>query len=177
MSVAVAPLNDTIYTALKAFLMAALPVTSDAVVKGLGNRVAPPNAANWIVMQAMATARLSTNTLAWDETNPTPTTLTHTEGVKLEVQFDVYGPLALDWATIISMLWRDEFGCEQLASLGAPLYSDTPMQAPLTTGEEQYLQRFTVRAFLQYNASVVTPQEFAASLQVGLINVDVSYPD
>jgi hypothetical protein len=47
---------------------------------------------------------------------------------------------------------------------------------PLVTGEEQYLERWTVRAVLQYNPVTTVLQDYAGSATVNVINVDERYP-
>jgi hypothetical protein len=74
------------------------------------------------------------------------------------------------------MLWRDEYGCNMLNPEASPLYTDDARMVPLVTGEEQYLERYVLTAVLQTNPVTTVSQQFADTANVGLINVDSTYP-
>jgi hypothetical protein len=57
-----------------------------------------------------------------------------------------------------------------------PLYASDARQLQFVTGEAQYMERWGFDAVLQMNPIVSVPQDFADSLTVGLIDVDVVYP-
>lgn len=164
-----------VYTAIKAFLVAVLPVDPNSVIQGLGNRAAMP-AGPFVAMTAVLNQRLRTNQTTWDEDNPDPTELSIEQGVQVNVQIDCYGPDSMDWAEIIATLWRDDYGCQALAPTCQPLYSDDPRQIPLVDSEKQYEARWLIGAQLQYDPIVSTPSQFADTLAVTLINVDEKFP-
>lgn len=163
-----------LYTALGAFLVSILP-TGTEVVQGLGNRVpAPPGP--YVAMTAILQPRLATNVVTYDESDPNPTALAHQQSTRVDVQLDCYGPDAGAWAVMVSTLLRDEYACLALAPNCQPLYADDPRQMPFETGEAQYLSRWTLTAALQYNPVTTTAQDFADTLSVTLVDVDVEYP-
>jgi hypothetical protein len=47
---------------------------------------------------------------------------------------------------------------------------------PFSTGEQQVDIRWIVDLELQVNQTVVVPQQFADTVEVGLINVEATYP-
>lgn len=163
------------YRAVKAFVLAILPLDDQHVIKGLGNR-APMPLGPFVAITTLANARLRTNQTTWDVTDPAPTDLSIEQGVQITLQVDIYGPLSFDWTSIFSTLWRDETACDALTPSCQPLYTDDPKQIPLIDGEEQYEQRWLVTAYLQYDPVVSTPSQFADTLDVTLINVDATYP-
>lgn len=175
MSATVTPVQDDIYTAVKAFLLGILPLDNAHIVKGLGNRTATPDGP-FVVMTAILNHRLRTNQDTWDETTEDPTLIEREQGVQITMQLDVYGPDSFDWASIVTTLWRDDYGCQALSPNCQPLYSDDPRQVQLVDGEQQYEQRWLISAYLQYNPIVSTAQDFAAELTATLIDVDVEYP-
>lgn len=175
MSFTVAPTQDAVYAAVKAFVMAALPLDSAHVIKGNQNRVAMPSAP-FVVMNIATMTRLRTNVDLFDSTIPDPTSMTREQGVMAEMQLDVYGPGSGDMANILTTLWRDPYGCDALGDTCQPLYAEIATQAPLVTGEEQYLERYIVRARLQYNPVVSVTQDFASVVEVDVISVDQRYP-
>lgn len=180
MTLAVAPTLDTVFTKLRAFLLDAtigvVPVGT-LVIRGPMNRAAQP-AADHVIVTPIFRKRLRTNV----ETDvdpyplPDPGTMQIEQGTRLDVQVDFYGAQAGDWAAIFTTIWRSEYACDHLAPECAPLYAEDGRMLPLVTGEEQYLERWTVTAALQYNPVVTALQEFADSLTVDLINVDERYP-
>jgi hypothetical protein len=171
----VSPTQNALYAKLGDLLTTIVPAGT-LVVQGQINRVAPPVVPNFVCMQTINTRRLSTNVDNYDDPYPVAGTRARQQSVEVMVQFDFYGPNSQDNAVMFATMWRDDYTCDRLASECQPLYSDDGRQAPLITGEEQFLQRWTVTAALQYNPVTSTPQEFAGTLSATLENVDASYP-
>lgn len=171
----VAPTDDDLYTALGNAIVAWLGLAPDHVVREFNNEVAMP-VGPFVGMRFGTRRRLRTNKTAWDTTNPAPTALTHEQGMQVACQIDCYAPTAGDWAAILTTLLRDDVGVQALDPVCAPLYCDNGTRAPLTDAEEQYEDRYIVMLQLQYNPVVSTPQEFADTLTIDLINVDVRFP-
>lgn len=183
MTLVVSPVTDDLYTAVKAFLMNVLPLDNAHVVKGQGNRVPSPlggtvaSGGGYATMQIVNSPRLRTNVDTWDPTDPAPTGQTTEMGTQVEVQIDLYSALAFDWANLVQAMWRDQYGVDLLAPTYAPLYADNPILGDFTDSEDQYEQHWIIRAQLQYNPTVSTPQQFADTVTVSpIINVDVEYP-
>jgi len=55
------------------------------------------------------------------------------------------------------------------------LYADDPIQIPLIDAEAQYERRWKVTAALQYNPVITTPQQSAATIQIGIAPVDQTF--
>lgn len=168
------PLSQ-LYTAVGQFIQTVVgvdPATSAtvAVTRGQINRVAMPVSA-FINMLVMVSSRISTNEDSY--TNDTQVTQMST---KVKMRLDFYGPLAHDWAVEVKALWRDLFGCNQLAPLFAPLYDNDAIQGALVNGEEEYEDRWILELFLQYNPTVTTPQQSANALALKVVNVAERYP-
>lgn len=166
---------DDLYTDVGNFLVTQLGLDNAHVVQEFNNRVAMP-VGPFVGMRLTAQKRLRTNEDSWDTTITDPTVYAREQGTQVRLQLDCYGPISGDWGLILSTLLRSDLGCTSLAPTCQPLYADDPVRAPLTDGEEQYEDRWIVSAFLQYNPTVSTPQDFADTLAVDLINVDVTFP-
>lgn len=98
---------------------------------------------------------------------------------KLCIQLDVHGPASADNAQIISTMFRDDYAVSFFEDLGpdpVPLYADDPKQLPFLNGEQQIEDRWVIEAFLQTNQVVTAPQQFADHVELGVINVDATYP-
>ena len=165
-----------VYTVLGNFVLSTLGLSAGQVVQGYPNRVAMPLTGPFVVMTATANRRLRTNVDSWDETNLNPGTIQQEVGMNVSVQLDCYGPNSGEWAVILTGLLRDDVGCAALAPTCQPLYSQDPLRAPLVDAEEQYEDKWIVRAELQYDPIISTAQEFADTLAIDVINVDEAYP-
>lgn len=177
MSYAVSITQEQLYEKLSTFLQSVTGLSQQLTLQGLPNRSAmPPAAPGFTTMQFARVGRLNYNIVTWDPTDPAPESIQVEVHVKLRAQVDFYGATSGDWATIFEGLWKDETACLALEPLADPLYTNEPMLAPLEDDEQQYEQRWTVEAFLQYNPVISVPMQFASSLTVTLINVDEAYP-
>lgn len=98
---------------------------------------------------------------------------------ELTVQLDVHGPASADNAQIISTMFRDEFAYDFFVRLNGnvtPFYADDPRQMAFTNEEQQIEDRWVIEAKMQINATVSAPQQFAERVDLGLIEVDATYP-
>jgi hypothetical protein len=128
------------------------------------------------------------------------------QSTQMTVQIDFHGPLSGDNAQIFTTLWRDEYSTDYLAQgtfiLGnlevspgvnltdqngniiqvtgyvdlQPLYSSEPRQIDFINAEDQYEERWSVDAEMQINPIATTPQQFADTLTVTLVNVEETFP-
>jgi hypothetical protein len=106
-------------------------------------------------------------------------TMTALQPTEVAFQLDVHGPNSADNAETISTLWRDDYAVEQFAASGfdvTPFYADDPRQAPFLNDQQQIETRWVIDALVQANQNVTVPQQFAAAVSLGLIEVDTTYP-
>ncbi len=171
----VTPTDADMYTVLGNAIMAWLGLDAEHVVQEFNNEVAMP-VGPFVGMRFGTRKRLRTNLTTWDTTNPAPTSVTKEQGMQVACQLDCYAPTSGDWAAILTTLFRDDVGVQALDPVCAPLYCDDGRRAPLEDAEEQYEDRWIVVLQLQYNAVLSTPQDFASSIEIELIDVDVRYP-
>ncbi len=171
MAVTVSPTLSDVYASLRAFLLQFIVPVGTEVVQGQDNRVAQPKGSH-VVMQAIVQQRLSTNVHAFNAVD----LQTIQNFVQLRMQLDFYGAAAYEWGQAASTLLRDAIACDALAPVCQPLHADDAHLAPLITGEQQYLRRATVEAYIQWNPIVTLPQEYADTLSAILVNIDEAYP-
>lgn len=174
MTTTVAPLPDAVFTKLGAFVQTIVPPGTE-VIRGLANRVSYP-AGPFVMMTGLYQFRIATNQHLYSDPFPDPGAVSVEQKIHLDVQIDCYGPDSEAWATMLSTLLRDAIGCDALAPAAQPLYADDARMIPLVTGEEQYLERWTLTAALEYDPVTTVTQDFAGSLDIDLINVDEAYP-
>lgn len=106
-------------------------------------------------------------------------TSTKLQPMQVTVQLDVHGPQGGDNAVIITTLFRDEYGVNAFAASGfdvTPLYCADPRQLPFVNEAQQMEQRWVIDAVVQCNPVVTVPQDFAAVVTLGLVEVDAAYP-
>jgi hypothetical protein len=166
-------------TILRSFLLNIMPANFE-VIRAEVNRVPEPLASDFALLTPTGRIRLSTNVVTYNDGYPaTSSTRTAMQPTQMTVQIDVHGPISADNAQIISTLLRDDYACTFFKSSGydiAPLYTGDPDQIPFFNGEQQIEFRWTIAAVLQVNTTVTTTQDFAASVDIGIIDVDAVYP-
>lgn len=176
MPLSVTPLQTSTLTALRAFLMVIVP-TNTQVIKGQVNRTAPPKG-DYVVMTPIHRVRMATNTTEWDMQNSNPTTQNIYTPVQLTVQIDVHGDDAADTAGIISGLIRDTY-CVQFMEDNDyalhPVDADDASQMPFINAQNQYEDRWVLRATLQTVSLIVTPAIFAESIAISVNRSDGLY--
>lgn len=155
------------FTALRTFLLSILPAGTE-VVQGQANRVPMPQGGNFVVMTPMRLEQMAqtVHELA-PPVAPAPALGTDeiSRSTGLHFQLDVYGTTSAENANVITTLLRDSYGYEALKPSGvAPLYAEDAFQMPLVAGEQQWIQRWTIRAALHGNIAVTVPQGFADTL-------------
>jgi hypothetical protein len=163
------------FTVLRAFVLSLADLSPNNVIRGLQNRVAMP-VGDFIELTPLFAGPLSTNVQTYA---PNASASNNERSTQFSVQIDCYGDLAMDRANTLSMMIRSPYACEQFAASGIdmqPLYANDAHQLPFTTGEAQYMERWGFDAHLQMNPVVSVPQDFATTLVVGLIDVDVVFP-
>lgn len=174
------PVQQQIFGVLAPFIVSvtaetAVPLTQQLVLQGLPNRSSMPQASpGFATMTMIGIKRLRTNIDSWVQVGE-PVAMSHEMGAEVRVQVDFYGATSMDWAAAFMTLFRDDSGVIALAPVCAPLYADDARMAPLEDSEDQYEQRWTVDAVLQYNPVTTDPMQFADSLTVTVINVDEAY--
>lgn len=174
MSASITPVPTDVQNAVQAFIKGLLP-TNTPIVFGIQNRVAMPQT-GFVLITPLYQMRLSTNMDTYDDMFPDAgATFSAEQDTRIDMQLDFYGPNAGAWAAMISTLWRDEYGVNALSPNCAPLYIDDARMMPLTTAEEQYLQRFTSTGVLQYNPVTTLPQQFAGAAVADLIDAEHAY--
>lgn len=169
-------------TALGGFLQATLP-TGIAIVVGQDNRVPAPSTTDYIVMTPILRERLETNVTTYFDGQ---LVLPNQAGArydlmpaKVTVQIDVHGPSAADNVHVLQTLFRSEYAVALFKTFRfdvTPLYTSDPRQVPFLNESRQIEERYSIDAVLQCNPVVTTGQDFADTVGLGIISVDVVYP-
>lgn len=179
MAVTLSLTESQCFAVLRSFLLSVLP-TGVAVIQAQVNRVASPNASNYVVMTPILRERIATNIDSYiDDVPGNVHQKLLQQRIKMSVQLDFHGPDGADNATLFTTLFRDEYAVEAFDASGlevAPLVVEDPRQMPFINAEQQVEWRWIVNTTIQCNPTVSVDQEFADALVVGLIEVDAFYP-
>lgn len=158
MSASIDLTDDDVFTALRTFILSLLPTVE--VVQTQDNGVPMP-VNPFITMNNVGKKRLATNTVSYTDpggtAGGTENMMTPTQ---FTIQVDCYGPNSGDWAAMIQTAFRSEYATSNFPVNIQPLYCDDPVQIPLITGEQQFLQRWKLQAVMQYNPTVAVPMQF-----------------
>lgn len=87
----------------------------------------------------------------------------------LTVQIDFYGQSAGDWCSAVRTVCRTEYASSKFSNGISILYCDDGIQSPLISGEQQWVQRWTLTVSIQYNPIVKVAQQFADELGLNLV--------
>lgn len=155
---------DDVITALGGFLQP-LVGQSTQIIRGQQNRVAPPPGP-FVELTELRQIDLETPSGAFSAANAQ---VSFTGPGQIDIQVDFYGPAAGDWCRAVKTVFRTWYATSAFPDGIKPLFCTDSSQAPLTTGEEQYLDRWTITASLQYNPVVAIPQQSADTLAVNIL--------
>lgn len=149
---------DTVIEALAAFIGPFIP--GGQVIRAQVNR-APMPPSPCAVLTEILQVDLSVPAISYQ---PLDETATIVGPSRIDVQIDFYGTLAGEYCKSVQAAFRSGWGFDQFPREVKPLYTSDGAQSPLVTGEQQYESRWTLTASMQYNPSVVVPQQFADEL-------------
>lgn len=164
---------DAVFTALISFLQpfvgnwngtAITPNVPTAIVRGQQNMTNPPQAA-FVKVTEILRKNLDTPVFL-NSTDVDVQQASISDSKQLDVQIDFYGSNAGDWAAAVENIWRSPYAPDQFPAGIAPLFCSDAHQAPLITGEEQYEFRWVITGSLEYNPTVIIPQQSATQLKV-----------
>ncbi len=169
--------ETSIRAAIRSFLISILP-NSVEVTDGQLNRVDEPLADNFVVVVPAMRRRLGTNVITWDQSQSgSPTAQNNIEAVSIEVDLDFHGANSTDNAQVFATLFRTEYACDFFTNSGIqPDYCTDGRQMPFINGQDQFEDRWVLRAVFDAQITVSTTQQFFTNVEPELINVDVAYP-
>lgn len=137
-------------------------------IRGVGNRVPEPAAADFVVMTATRRARISTGEETWE--GEAPETIALDVPMQLTFQLDVHGPLSADNAQVLSSVLRNSYAVEvfaaQTPAILTPLYADEPQFLPFLNDQQQVEMRWVVMAYFEARPVLSTPAQFANTLAI-----------
>jgi hypothetical protein len=169
--------TDDVITAVIAFLQPFVgnfdgtvinPNTPTPIIRGEVNRVSIPgnNPAGPFVKVIEINRKNLDIPSQFQSSDPALQQANVNNSKQLDVQIDFYGPASGEWSAAVESVWRSLYGPDQFPDGIKPFYCSDAHQLPLVTGEEQYEYRWALTASLEYNPTVIIPQQSATALEV-----------
>jgi hypothetical protein len=177
MTVTIDITEDTLITQLRAWLLTLLPAGVE-VRRSQQNGVPMPAGA-FVAITTIVMPKLATNVSSWAPGASNPGQENNQTSTRWDVQMDFYGSGASQNSVIVANLVRTSSASSYFEGAGgllAPLYAGDPRNNAMINGEQQYEARWTVEASFQFNPTITTSLDFAASLAVQLKEVDTTFP-
>jgi hypothetical protein len=135
------------------------------------NRVSYP-LGEFALLTEVTQTEIETPTLIY---NATDSKITVNNPSKIGVQIDLYGERSGDFCRAILSAFRSIYCYDNFPEGIKPLYPSNARQMPLNDAEEQYVSRWMIVIYMQYNPLVELPQDFPDELEMNLIvNVDTT---
>jgi len=169
--------DEALLATVRAYLLAVLG-SGWGVFVTQDNRVPMPNG-NFVMMTRMGSLLLATPTGKWVDPGTNPGTVESKTSARGRFQLDFYGEGAADAVHIVQALFRTRYTCDQLAGSGLevqPLYAEDPKNTTMVNAEQQYQERWTLDAFIQFNPVVTVPLDFASALEATVVEIDTKFP-
>jgi len=162
--------EQDLFTAIRAWLLTIVPGTWE-VVQGQDNLVSMP-ASQFVVMTSAGLDRLATNIDVLDQTGLINNIANQ---FRYKIQLDFYGIGSSEYAAITSTLLRDQDTPDQFPNYIKPLYGDDLMQIPLVTAGSNYLERWKLTSYFQFNPVITNGTQSANVVNSGLVPVDIFF--
>lgn len=184
MTSSITPVMDSLFTALRAFLLDHLNLT--ACRQTQQNSTAMPTG-NFAMMTPLGIDGLSTNSITYQfDESASVSSETHNRVALWRVQLDFYGDSAQENVNVISTITRSDYACQWFrdfanSSNGTdiplnPVFCSDPKQTSMINGEDQWENRWTCDFHAQIPAAVTVPQQFMTMANVRADSVDAKFP-
>lgn len=165
-----------VLTALQAFLMTVTGLPMEQIIDAQDNRVPMPKG-TFISMTSLLESELSVPSSTFTKTGTTEAVNSRLMWI---CQLDCYDDdSAQDLATAIKAVIRTPYCVDQFKLSGfdmAPLYATDPRNTNMLNGENQFNDRWTFEFHAQINPVIQTPMQSANKLEIGLVEVETTFP-
>lgn len=162
--------EQDVYTAIRTWLLTIVPAGWE-IIQGQQNLVPMP-IGQFILMTTSGSERLSTNI---DKLDSLGSTTNIASQFKYKMQLDFYGDGSSEYSAAVVELLRDYDTPAQFPDWLKPLYGDELMQIPLITGGGNFLERWRLTAYFQFNPTISNSTQSANALKAKIVPVDIFY--
>lgn len=143
------------------------------VVCGFNNRVAQPSDNDFIIFTVLNPFRYGTPVVKLVRKNGVYVN-SSMQTYRCEVQIDFYGDFAFDRACDIVNISRTEFLCQFLKPYGIqPIACENAQNLTGVLGEQEYVERWTVRFEVDYQKTVTDSQDYFTTVELERIETEL----
>lgn len=166
----ITPTERDVYRSIGDWLKSVIPAGC-YILQGQQNQTPQPIGLN-ATMQLISRKRIATNNWTYDTKSGTRTVIEQTQ---VTVQVNVFGSQSGNAVHQVHALWRDFYTTDFMRNEGSficPLYATDPRQMGFVTKEDQYEDGWSVDLHMQVNFEITTPQQFADTVTVPIVEAD-----
>ena len=164
-----ATLKQTIQQGIREMLKKYTNCQPDHILAGYNNHVVLPKDNDYIIFTILNPIRYGTPRVV---TNLTGNTSYQT--YRMTIQIDFYGDLSFDRANDIINVSRTEFLCQFLKPYGLqPIACDEAQNLTGVSGENEYVERWTVRMEIDYCDAVSDSQDWFNTAELNIFETEL----
>lgn len=143
---------------------------ADRILAGYNNRVPLPSDNNYIIFSFLNPIRYGTPRVEYSSLTGNTSYQTY----RVTVQIDFYGNLSFDWANDIINVSRTEFLCDFLKQYNIqPIACDEAQNLTGVSGENEYVERWTVRFEFDYDDAVSDSQDGFNTAELNIFETEM----
>lgn len=162
-------LKQSLQLGIREMLKKYTTCNSDHILAGYNNHVELPSDNDYIIFTILNPTRYGTPRVI-----TTRTGTTSYQDYRITVQIDFYGNLAFDRANDIINISRTEFLCEFLSVYGIqPIACDEAQNLTGVSGEQEYVERWTVRLEFDYQDAVNDSQDWFNTAKLNIFETEL----
>ena len=163
-----ATVKQSIQKGIREMLLHYTDCPSTNIICGYNNHVKLPDNNNYIIFTILSPFRYGTPRVV---TNYNGNTSYQT--YRVPIQIDFYGDFAFDRANDIINISRTEFLCKFLEPYGIqPIACDEAQNLTGISGEQEYVERWTVRLEIDYDDAVSDSQDWFNTAELNLFETE-----
>lgn len=164
-----ATLKQTIQQGIREMLKKYTNCKTDHILAGYNNHVVLPKDNDYIIFTILNPIRYGTPRVITDNNGNTSY-----QTYRMTVQIDFYGDLSFDRANDIINVSRTEFLCQFLKPYGLqPIACDEAQNLTGVSGENEYVERWTVRMEIDYCDAVSDSQDWFNTAELNIFETEL----
>ena len=163
-----ATVKQRIQKGIREMLLHYTDCPSTNIICGYNNHVKLPDDNNYIIFTVLTPMRYGT-----PRVETTKDKIISYQTFRIPVQIDFYGDFAFDRANDIINISRTEFLCKFLEPYGIqPIASDEAENLTGISGEQEYVERWTVRLEIDYDDAVSDSQDWFNTVELNIFETE-----
>ena len=163
-----ATVKQNIQKAIREMLLHYTDCPANNILAGYNNHVKLPDDNNYIIFTLLTPMRYGTPLV-----KTTINGNTSYQTYRMPVQIDFYGDLSFDRVSDIINISRTEFLCKFLEKYGIqPIACDEAQNLTGVSGEQEYVERWTVRLEIDYEDAVTDNQDWFNTAELNIFETE-----